>query len=90
MFVQKQNLKANKLTNDLNQDPTNLHANESQSDCAGGRVLTLACLAEFFGLRGVVSMLSGSHLEVQDTRELELGRHILQQDKLCNAGKRSV
>ena len=53
---------------------TNLHATDPGPLSLGRGSLTLEHVAALLGLGRFVSMLSGAHLEVQDTWKLEVRR----------------
>lgn len=59
-----------------------LHPTHTHTQGGGSALLTLLHLPSSLLLRGVVSVLSGPHLQIKHTGKLEVMHHILQQQEL--------
>lgn len=59
-----------------------LHATHSHAQGGRSALLTLLHLPSSLLLRGIVSVLSGPHLQIKHTGKLEVMHHVLQQEEL--------
>lgn len=59
-----------------------LHATHSHTQGGRSALLTLLHLPSSLLLRGIISVLSGPHLQIKHTGKLEVMHHVLQQEEL--------
>ena len=61
---------------------TNLHATNAEAELLRRRLFASFHVSLLLLFRGVVAVLTLTHLDVEDARHVELRRKILQHDKL--------
>ena len=64
-----------------------LHATDAHADGCGGRLLTLPHLSGALLLASVIPVLPRPHLQVQDTRQLKVGRQVLEKNEFWSSVK---